>query len=140
MEPASVLFQVTTRDLAAVDLPKGGVWKVCYCANYDIDADDVICAVTSEYTTEAGLLTVHGAAGDETFYCPKDGQCLITITGTALTTDDRVQVIDFGGTCGTALMSRRAPELAVIIQLVQVAIRAPPGCASFGCTSVLQYF
>jgi hypothetical protein len=96
---------VTTRDLAAVDLPKGGVWKVCYCANYDIDADDVICAVTSEYTTEAGLLTVHGAAGDETFYCPKDGQCLITITGTALTTDDRVQVIDFGGTCGTALMS-----------------------------------
>ena len=51
------------------------------------------------------VVTVHGAAGDETFYCPKDGTCLITITGTALTTDDRVQVIDVGGVCGTALMS-----------------------------------
>jgi hypothetical protein len=85
----------TSRQLAAVDLPKGGVWKICYCANYD-NSDSVVCNNETEFTAEAGTLTVHGAAGVETFACAIDGACVVTVSGTSLSSDDNVQVVTVG--------------------------------------------
>ena len=43
--------------IVAADLPKGGVWIVCYCANH------LGCDEFADFTTPAGVLTVHGASG-----------------------------------------------------------------------------
>ena len=50
-----------TVTLVIADLPKGGVWKMCYCTNYGY------CDDMTDYTVEAGVLTVVGADGDD-FY------------------------------------------------------------------------
>ena len=86
-------------------MPKGGIWKICYCANYDIgtDADSVVCTNTTEFTAEAGTVTVHGALGVESYFCARGGPCVVTVAGQSLnSSSDYVLVVDVGDVCGTS--------------------------------------
>merc|ERR1719506_3522079 len=90
---ASVKTEVV---LATADLPKGGVWKICYCTNFQS------CDAFAEYTVEAGELTVQGADGIGTYDCVRYAPyCTFTVSGTVLTSGDYVQVIENGDTCAT---------------------------------------
>ena len=81
----------------AVDLPKGGQWKVCYCTSYDS------CNEDSDFTVEAGVLTVAGARGTGNFVCWKlTPQCVVSVDGTSLLGSDHAR-------------SRRALALTVSI-------------------------
>ena len=92
-----------TTDLVAADLPKGGLWKVCYCATHDADTSGV-CNSQGDFTAHALTLTVIGASGMQAFHCVKDaaGGCGFTVDGTALVQQDNVQVVADGSICGTA--------------------------------------
>ena len=84
--------------MAAVDLPKGGSWRICYCTNYDS------CDTYSDYTVEAGVLTVQGADGIGTYTCVRYAPfCTFQVSGTVLSSSDSVQIIGdagaYGGTC-----------------------------------------
>jgi sugar lactone lactonase YvrE len=75
------------------DLPYGGVWRLCYCANY------LDCAAASSFTVQAGNLTVRGPtpiSQDRT--CVAGQTCLLDgIEGQDLVSGDRLMILD---TCG----------------------------------------
>ena len=49
-DPRAVATSSTRVDLSAADLPKGGVWRICYCANYD--AGDGVASACSRAAAE----------------------------------------------------------------------------------------
>ena len=86
--------------LAPVDLPKGGVWKICYCA--DFAEAGTACDADTEHLVQAGELTVAGADGIGLYSCAKNEPCTITIAGTGLQATDAVQVVAISASCGAA--------------------------------------
>ena len=75
--------------VVAADVPKGGIWKICYCATYDG------CDAASDFTVEAGLFTVAGANGIGDYHCVKLApMCGINVDGTSLLAADRIQVTE----------------------------------------------
>jgi hypothetical protein len=79
--------------LAVVDLPKGGVWKLCYCADYDV-GNGTSCDDLREYNTEAGLITVHGADGIGVYSCIIMSSCSLQVNGQSMVVTDAVQLIE----------------------------------------------
>jgi hypothetical protein len=54
---ADINITQTISDVVFSDLPKGGHWRICYCASLNG------CDHFSEFLSDAGLLTVRGADG-----------------------------------------------------------------------------
>ena len=71
----------STRDLVPADLPKGGYWKICYCANYDLTDGGAPCTAAEDYTVDAGLLTVYGPYGDGAYNCVRDAALCPLVVG-----------------------------------------------------------
>jgi hypothetical protein len=92
--PVTLTSGSTEVSLVSADLPKGGYWKICYCAT------DELCTQTIDYGNTAGTLSVRGASGVQTFNCVKEVQCGIQVAGTLLDTTDYVQAVT--ATCGGA--------------------------------------
>ena len=92
--PVTLTSGSTEVSLVSADLPKGGYWKICYCAT------DELCTQTIDYGNTAGALSVRGASGVQTFNCVKEVQCGIQVAGTLLDTTDYVQAVT--ATCGGA--------------------------------------
>jgi hypothetical protein len=102
--PHVLSYTNTAVTVAAVDLPKGGSWRICYCTNYDS------CDQYQDYTVEAGVLTVQGADGIGTYTCVRYApMCAFQVVGTVLSGNDNVQIIGdagaYGGTCATTAES-----------------------------------
>ena len=75
--------------MAIQDLPKGGQWKICYCANYDS------CDAAEDFTVEAGTLMVTGADGIGLYLCYKENNdCILTVSGAGQQATDYVKVLD----------------------------------------------
>ena len=79
------------------------VWRVCYCATYDVaggtpangyDNTGSNCDVKEEYTAQAGLLTLHGADGIGAYPCVLHVACTLDVVGTELLTSDSIQVTE----------------------------------------------
>ena len=59
---------VASFTLSTVDLPKGGIWKLCYCPNLDAGADyttnygagAAACAAAADFAVDTGALSVAG--------------------------------------------------------------------------------
>ena len=97
-----MLFQVysaptTTVNLVAADLPKGGTWRICYCA------DDDGCNAAEDFGSQAGTLTVRGSLGVETFHCVKEVPCSIDVQGTDLAPTNRILTIPNQGLCSQSV-------------------------------------
>ena len=82
------IFDGSTYDtsLNPGDLPTGGNFAVCYCANYDYvyTPDTITCNLDIEFRVGAGTLAVIGARGTGTFFCARNaGTCEFDIQGTS---------------------------------------------------------
>ena len=121
LAPQIVNHTNTSVTVAAVDLPKGGNWRICYCTNYDS------CDHYADYTVEAGVLTVKGADGIGTYTCVRYAPtCTFQVNGTVLSSNDNVQIIGnsgaYGGTCATTGSSTQfvSPRKVADLSLIHI--------------------
>jgi hypothetical protein len=97
---SSFITSQTTYALAVVDLPKGGLWRICYCATYTAAGPE--CDTDDEFTIEAGQLTVRGPYVDQTFSCTAGFACNVgPVLGQSLGVSDFASFLAYPGTCIT---------------------------------------
>eukprot|EP00928_Gymnodinium_smaydae_P083738 TRINITY_DN6697_c0_g1_i2.p1 TRINITY_DN6697_c0_g1~~TRINITY_DN6697_c0_g1_i2.p1 ORF type:complete len:2550 (+),score=402.01 TRINITY_DN6697_c0_g1_i2:927-7652(+) len=88
----------------STDLPFGGVWRMCYCANYDspLDNDNLPCSSVQDFPADAGRLSVTGAYPGQNIFCTRNEVCTFTLQGEAMNKDiHKVAVRDSSTTCGS---------------------------------------
>ena len=72
-----VSIAVTSQSItmAVADLPRGGVWKMCYCTDYDG------CDQDTDFTVHVKTVTVYGADGTDGYDCVRFAPaCTFTVT------------------------------------------------------------
>ncbi|CAE8591981.1 unnamed protein product [Polarella glacialis] len=94
----------------AAELPYGGVWKMCYCANFDsgLDQEATACSSKEDFSAEAGLLSVQGAYPGQAVNCTRNQVCSFTLAGYGLSKDlHQIAIADSASFCG-----QRSPTTA----------------------------
>jgi hypothetical protein len=86
-------------NLVEVDLPVGGIWRICFCTASYGGCDDF-----ADFVSEAGLLTVKGPDDQhQDQSCYAEVQCTLgPFTGQGLTTNDGIVLVPATESCGTA--------------------------------------
>ncbi|CAE8601322.1 unnamed protein product, partial [Polarella glacialis] len=81
-------------------------YTVCYCARFDKDVWGVLptsgtamCDEDVEFSHQAATLVVRGGISDELYRCHRGSPCVITVSGWALQSTDRLRVVAYGASC-----------------------------------------
>ena len=100
------------------DLPKGGTWSMCYCANYSG------CQEFQAFTVQLGTLTVAGPTPLlQARTCVAGHTCAITgLLGQDLADDSRIMLLD---TCGVQPTNLGFQSLASVANWPNFAISQP---------------
>ncbi|CAE7357104.1 unnamed protein product, partial [Symbiodinium necroappetens] len=94
-------------NLTAAQLPRGGVWKMCYCTGGGSGG----CTAIADFGARLGLLTVLGPSpNDQDATCFAGSACDLvgaaSIQGQSLSTDDKVLLVS--GLCGSGSVDAAA--------------------------------
>lgn len=88
----------------ASDLPFGGIWKLCYCADYDspLDKDSLPCSSAEDFPVAAGVVAVTGAYPGQRINCTRNQVCTFSLFGENLDKDvHKIAVGDDDTQCGS---------------------------------------